>query len=217
MKRFVVIIAMFFAITAYATTNETENVHPWVALSSLWGQGNAGLAYSQKPITYFMRYDFVWKWSENEFTYHEVGLSSEYKDTTIGSRYRWQLDQDEVAPYIGHFDQWRLQYPITLYNEAEYRFNPAISGEDYARTRTLLMLYASNAFYKEHSVRPYVALDVFANWRDVEVEKTRFLMGYIMRIGRFSGTVYVIPWRDGIKEEEWKDVSFIGASAIVNF
>ena len=217
LKKVIIILTMLTA-TVNAETNNVKRILPWIGLSSIWGQGNSGVALKEsEDLTYFLRYNFVWQWDEAEFSYHQVAPSIDYEDLSLGTRYRWQNDQGEISPFVGYFNQWHTKYPTTLYNEIEYRFNPVISNDDYMRTRTMLTFYATKAFYRKHNLRPYIMADIFTNWREPEIEKTRLIVGYIMRVGRLKGTIYVIPLRDGAKEEEWKDQSRFGASAIISF
>jgi hypothetical protein len=195
----------------FTTTNVLSNIHPWFALSSLWGQGSAGLSYYDDPIIYTLKYDFVY--GSEGFTYHEVAPYMIFDKYSWGIRYRWQLDQDEYAPYVGYFLQFKdLAVPISLYNELEYRINSVVKSYDYYRSRHILTFYAP--LEDDDIFRPYFAIDSFINLSSKDFEKTRLNLGYFIYLKSCTVRVYFIPVTYGNKEEEWDDDNSFGASVI---
>ena len=185
---------------------------PWISLSSLWGQGGAGITSRQESYTLNLKYYFVLDWKEPEITYHEISKSIDYEDFTLGFKYRYQLSKDEYTPFLGYFYQKRYKYPFTFYSEAEYRINSIVNDSDYLRTRHIATIYATDTFCKRYSLRPYVSLDSFVDWSDASVEKVRLNIGYFMNFEKVKVRVYFLPWTWGEKEEEWDDNSWVGAT-----
>ena len=190
-------------------------IKPWASLSTLWGQGGVGLQLQNSPLRQWnLSYNFVADWLDGaDFTYHEVALSVRQKNATLGMKYRHQLSQDEWTPFVAYFIPFeKLVLPMSIYNEAEYRFNSAFKPNDYLRTRHVFTIYAPNWFHKKFYLRPYVAFDAFWDWDDVEYEKLRLSVGYFIYLKQATVRAYYIPWSTGIEEENWDDKHSFGAS-----
>jgi len=200
-----------FILLLFTTTNVLSSIHPWFALSTLWGQGSAGLSYDKDPYVYSLNYNFVY--GSEGFTYHELAPHILFDKYTLGIKYRWQLDQDEYAPYIGYFLPFKdFVIPISLYNELEYRIDSVVKDYDYYRSRHILAFYAP--INDESIFRPYFAIDSFVNLSSKDFEKTRLNLGYFIYLKSCTVRVYFIPVADGNKEEEWDDSNSFGASVI---
>jgi len=210
------ILVVFIMITTAINVSAETELHPWFALSTIWGQGNAGINMGQEKVTYGLSYNFVAKWFDWDFTYHEVALYRKYDDWTLGFKYRHQLSQDEWTPYAGYFLPLRDQFftPMSLYNEVEYRINSVVKEGDYVRTRHIYTMYAPKSWVDVIYLKPYVALDAFIDWEDVRREKVRLNVGYFINLKRAVARIYCIPWSKGIQEEEWDDQVNIGATLI---
>lgn len=207
--------SIIISILLTASTTMAGVIRPWLSLSSLWGQGSSGVAYKESPqntLEYHFMYDFVWDWYVKDFTYHEVAPSVRVDRYTFGYKYRHQLSQDEHAPFVGYFHPFYFKYPVSIYNELEYRINSVVKEKEYFRTRHVFALYASKDFVNKHEIKPYIATDLFLDWEDIQREKIRLSVGYFMTMDRMTARVYITPWTDGIKEEEWDDNSRLGAS-----
>ncbi|MFA7219146.1 MAG: hypothetical protein WC119_01295 [Synergistaceae bacterium] len=214
MRKFLFVLVFFSII--YCSTSAEEisklKVRPWVSLSSLWGQGGAGIkAMDKNGIEYVIPYSFVWDFEE-DFTYHEISPYIGYDSYRIGLKYRRQLHQDEYSPFVGYFVPFRFHNPITIYNEAEYRMNSVVKDSDYFRTRHIFTVYASDEFREKYFIRPYVSLDSFIDWEEIRDEKIRLSFGYFLYFERVTARVYFTPWSNGTKEREWDDQNNFGAS-----
>jgi hypothetical protein len=207
------------AIAYGAETNQpTYQIKPWFALSTLWGQGGLGLQVHNPSRQYGIRYNFVANWLDDfNFTYHEVALSTRADNTTFGIKYRHQLSKDEWTPYVGYFIPIRTKVPMSIYNEAEYRFNSVVKDGDYLRTRNILTVYAPKWVEEAILLKPYVALDAFMDWEEADYEKLRLNVGYFIHMEKATARIYFIPWSDGIEEEEWDDQSSFGATLIYHW
>lgn len=202
---FIIVLQLFFVSSGIA------QVRPFIALSSLWGQGSLGVNYLSNQLLYSAMYEFVYDLNDG-FTYHENTLSLRNKNITIGARYRRQLSQDEFAPFTSYFMQLNRKYvPITLYNDFEYRVNHALR-DDYFRSRHILSFYAPDKLEESFNFRPYLAFDYFFDWNDFDTEKIRLNLGYFLFLEKVTARVYYIPWTYGIKENSWDDRNSIGAS-----
>ena len=215
MIRWIAILILFVSLYSKADEIKSE-IHPWVSASGIWGQGGAGVAYKKTNI-YSLRYDFVLDWQSTSFSYHQITPSIDIKNYTIGFKYINQLSQDEYTPYIGHFKPFYFKYPVTIYNEAEYRINSVAKDEDYVRTRHIVTLYESDKFLEKYYIRPYVSIDSCIDWYDDKFEKNRLSVGYFFNVGKFKIRVYAFIWSNGIKEKEWDDRSKFGATALYEF
>jgi len=200
-----------------ASTSNASNFRPWLSFSTLWGQGGTGIVHEDVEFRKSLTYEFVWDWEEEEFTYHQITSAIDYRAHTVGFKYRYQLSKSEYAPYVGYFIPIECEFPISIYNEAEYRINSVVKDTDYLRTRHIFSVYAPREFKEKYILWPYIALDTFIDWQEFEIEKIRLNMGYFMTINRIRARVYIIPWSGGIKEEEWDDNSKIGATATYNW
>jgi len=198
-------------IISVSTSSLAQNTHGWFSLSGLWGQGETGIVFKHKLVSYFLRYSFVLDWTEQDFTYHQVAPAVEYGPYSFGLRYRCQLNQNEYTPYLSYFKPFYFKYPISIYNEAEYRINSVIK-DNYCRTRHIVTLYAPKIFQEKYFVKPYVAIDSFVDWDEMVFEKNRLNFGYFIVINHMQARAYVIPWSNGVKEEEWNDKNRFGAS-----
>jgi hypothetical protein len=187
------------------------NIRPFVSLSSLWGQGSTGINYLNNELIYSAIYEFVYNLDDG-FTYHENTLSLRRNNATGGIRYRRQLHQDEFAPFISYFMLlMNKPLPISLYNDAEYRFNPILK-DDYLRSRHILSFYTPYHIEEKFNVRPYIAFDYFFDWDYLDTEKIRLNLGYFLFLEKITARVYYIPWTYGRKENSWDDKSNMGAS-----
>lgn len=217
---FIVIIMTTTNIFADVISNygSISNIKPWIAISTLWGQGNAGAIVKQKANKHYgLSYNFVSDWSEFDFTYHEVALFTSYDRSKIGMKYRHQRSQTEWTPYVSYFISSNKALPVSLYNELEYRHNSIVKSNDYVRTRHIASIYVPKWIENKIYIRPYAALDFYMDWDDVRYEKMRLNIGYFLKIERTSLRVYFLPWSKGKKEESWNDKNTIGASLIYNF
>lgn len=187
-------------------------VKPWMSLSSLWGQGGTGVSYKDSPYIYNLRYNFVWDWSDREFQYHQIAPSIDLKDYTVGFKYRYQLEQYEYTPFVGYFYRLKTYLPVSLYSEVEYRIDSVVKDENYVRSRHIFSIYAPKTFQKKYFIRPYIAWDSFVDWDEADFEKNRLNIGYFMAVKKIKARIYVIPWSNGIEEQEWDDRSSFGAS-----
>lgn len=198
-----------------ACSIHASEINPWVSLSTLWGQGDLGIALKPDENAYILSYNFVWEWDDKDFTYHEVGLAWRKDRLTLGSRYRRQLSQDEYAPYVSYFIPIRQYYlPMSLYNELEYRVNSVVKEQDYLRTRNIFSLYSPKDVEEKLGIRPYVSYDLFMDWDESEYEKMRAMIGYFIYLEKAVVRVYYIPWSRGISEESWDDNASFGATVI---
>jgi len=201
--------AICLLLILFAARNVLSDIHPWFALSSLWGQGSTGISFYESPFIYSLKYDFVY--NKDGFTYHELVPCVVFDECTFGIKYRWQLNQHEYTPYAGYFLQFKyLTIPTSLYNELEYRMNSVVKDSDYFRSRHILTFYAP--VKKGCIFRPYFAIDSFVDFDDVIIEKTRLNLGYFIHLKRCTVRAYFIPVAYGRKEEEWDDDNSFGAS-----
>lgn len=192
--------------------NTSSNCRPWFALSTLWGQGGLGISYKPTSITFSLNYNFVANWALMEFTYHEVDLNSAYDDYKIGIKYRNQLSNNEISPYVGYFMPFNNKMlPLSVYNEVEYRMHSLVK-DDYFRSRHIFSIYANNYIVDKIFIRPYIAFDAYIDLDDFRREKNRLNVGYFIDFKNVSVRVYYIPWSVGIKEQEWDDQNSFGAS-----
>jgi len=170
--RWMVLLLILLAIPAFA------EIRPWVSLSGFWGQGNAGVGYKDKSTKYILKYDYVYDLDDRDFTYHQVTPYIDCGRYSYGVKYRHQLSQDEYAPVVAYFHPWYHKYPLSLYNEVEYRINSVVKGHDYFRSRHIFTIYAPKLFQNRYSIKPYVAVDTFLDWEEAILEKTRLNVGY---------------------------------------
>jgi hypothetical protein len=213
MKQTIIIIVAIFIISLTMAEEASIKVHPWFALSTLWGQGGTGLQIQDISLReYGVRYNFVVNWYYFDFTYHEVDLFTRKEKFTLGIRYRCQLSQDEYTPYIGYFIPLRINIPMSIYNEAEYRFNSVVKDEDYLRTRHIFTVYIPYWVQEKIFLRPYIALDSFIDWDEIDYEKLKLNIGYFINFDNATARIYFIPWSDGVEEQEWDDQRSIGAT-----
>jgi hypothetical protein len=189
-------------------------IHPWVSIAGIWGQGGAGLSINKK---HFINYYYVFDWDDKTIDYQEINLFNRINNFTYGLKFKSQLESIEYAPYAGYFYQYNSKFPITLYNEIEYRINPSFYEEDYIRTRHILAIYATDDFYKKSGVRPFFAFDSLYKWDTLEFEQNRIQIGYFMYVNKMSVRFYFIPWREGATELSWDDQNNFGVSIQYNF
>ena len=192
--------------------NTSSHCRPWFALSTLWGQGGLGVGYKPNQFTYNLNYNFVANWALMEFTYHEVDLNSAYDNYKIGIKYRNQLSNNEISPYVGYFMPFgNKMLPLSVYNEVEYRIHSLVK-DDYFRSRHIFSIYANNYIVDKIFIRPYIAFDAYIDLEEFRREKNRLNVGYFIEFKNASVRVYYIPWSVGIKEKEWDDQNSFGAS-----
>lgn len=206
MRKTILILTL---ITLNALISEAQ-IRPYISLSSVWGDGGAGLVYKRDDIRYNFNYNFVLE--GRDIVYQQFQLSTDFKDYGGGIRLRKQFRQDEYAPFVYRVFHLDTHYPFSIYNELEYRVNNAIYERDYIRTKNVFVLYASDDFKDKFFLRPYAAVDNFINWDDVDIEKVRFHIGYLISLYNMVVRAYYIPWTYGVKEKEWDDRNSFGAS-----
>jgi len=211
-RLFVILIVFIMATINVAYGQSSNNFHPWVALSTLWGQGGLGIGYKPTDLTYNLNYNFVANWASMEFTYNEVDLNWDYDRYKSGIKYRNQLSNDEISPYAGYLIPFNNKIlPLSIYNEVEYRIH-SLAKDDYFRSRHVFSLYANNYIVDKIFIRPYIAFDAYIELDEFRREKNRLNIGYFINLKKAIVRVYYIPWSMGVKDQEWDDQNSFGAS-----
>lgn len=190
-------------------------VEGWASVSSLWGQGGAGISYSTNKTDYclsdFFSYDLKYK----KLEYNEVEVLVQRKYSFGGLRLRDQSECLEYAPFIGRHDYFPSLVSFSLHNEIEFRDRE--DGVDYLRTQHGLTLFPYDITSDDIRVRFFTSVVPYVNWRETDIEKVRVYVGYSMAIEKYKVSLYYIPWRDGELEKEWDDQNDFGVSMKIAF
>lgn len=191
-----------------------QEIQGWVAGSTLWGQGNAGISLKLKDANLNISDSFVLDIGDKEIDYNEVELSLSNNKNAIGIRNRWEIEYSEYSPFLGYKTKFKLGLPISLYNEIEFR---DVKYDDYFRTSHTLTVVYPNGFLGEPKIKPFVADSIFFNLNDLNMEKNRLYLGYFIYVSKYKFMIYYIPKVWGDTSKEWDDTMKYGASIILKF
>lgn len=216
----IIVLACLIGGQVLAADSFYDNTRGWISLSSLWGQGGMGISHRETNATYCLSDFYSYDWGQSEFVYNEVELLRKGKNFFGGTRFRYQSEDSEVAPFVGRHDYFGkkkgMVVPFSVHNEVEWRESPYI-GDSYVRTQHGLTLFSPKGFFDKNELTPFVSVIAYYDWKNYEVEKTRLYIGYSMKVDRYKFSVYYIPWRDGRTEQEWDDQKDFGASIQYSF
>lgn len=210
-----IVLTLLIGGTTYAADSFFDNTHGWISMASLWGQGGAGLSYRTENFVYSLSDFFMYDISEGEMEYNEVELLRRHDNVFEGIRLRYQMEDYEIAPFIGRHDYFSKKdgwiVPFSLHNELEWRQSP-YDEDSYLRSQHGFTVFSPKKFFGDNELTPFASIVSYVNWEDVEFEKTRVYVGYSMKVSKYKFSLYYIPWRDGKLEKEWDDQMSFGAS-----
>ncbi len=211
--KLVPIILVVFSFCSFGQ-DKAGDIHGWVSASTLWGQGNAGLNLKVFNEDIVLSDSFVFDWDKNEISYNETEVSISSKNHIYGVRGRWDKEYFEPSPFVGHILKIKTAFPVSFYNEIEYR--DRLESDYFRSSHTLTVVYPYG-FFGEKAIKPFVANSTFINVNSIEFEKNRIYFVYFLNLVKYNCMVYYIPKVYGDVGKEWDDTNKFGASVELKF